>query len=69
MTWAGIGQTCSSMFVHASSWPNTVLVMVKQNFFLFLMLKYGGGASVASPENPCLSLLGKTCALVTLRGD
>lgn len=51
VTWAGTGQTCSSTFVHASSWPNTVLVTVKQNFCLFLTPPmYGGAASVASKK-------------------
>ena len=27
LTWAGTGQTCSSTFVHASSWPNFAFVM------------------------------------------
>ena len=44
-------QTCSSTFVHASSWPNIVLVMVKQNLSLFLTPRYGGVASVASQKS------------------
>ena len=51
MTWAGIGQTCSSTFAHASSCPNTVLVMVKRNFSIFLMPRYGGVASVISEKS------------------
>jgi hypothetical protein len=50
VTWAGTGQACSSTFVHASSWPNTVLVMVRQNFSLFLTPRHGGVASVASQK-------------------
>lgn len=36
MTWVGIGQTGSPTFIHSSSQPNTMLVMVKKkNFPLF----------------------------------
>ena len=51
VTWAGTCQTCSWTFVHASSWPNTAFVMVKQNFSLFLTPRHGGVASVASQKS------------------